>query len=198
MFKSFNNLTECLHLRGGKDVCYSLYCSASFHHMKPAAVIFILGFVIYRSERKLKNTAQSHRKWVSDQPLQLISTCVQTLSFVGSLCLSLSGSPRLSWVLNWQPFLHELIVHCLLQGFLWPQYYTKKRSPGEGQRAVGTQCLCLTGVLVLRAAWLFYMNLGAHNRNTASLMSCAHMNVVALPDRLTSVDFACYSALYFV
>ena len=38
----------------------------------PAAVIFILGFVIYRSERKLNTAAQSHRKWVSDHPLQLL------------------------------------------------------------------------------------------------------------------------------
>ena len=47
-----------------------------FDHLcsQPAAVILILGFVIYMSERKLNTTAQSHRKWVSNPPLQLILT----------------------------------------------------------------------------------------------------------------------------
>lgn len=40
-------------------------------------LFFILGFVIYRSRKKLNTTAQSHRNWVSDHPFQLILTRIQ-------------------------------------------------------------------------------------------------------------------------
>lgn len=112
------------------------------------------------------------------------------------LFLSLSCSPRLSWVLNWQPFLHELIVHCLLQGFLWPQCYTEKRSPGEGQRAVGTQCLCLTGVLVLRAAWCFTWIL-AHATET-QLHECLVLTWILLPSVTVSLVLILPVTLLFI
>ena len=51
-------------------VCFAAQ-TLTTHAQMPAAVIFILGFVIYRSGRKLKTTAQSHRKWVNNHPLQL-------------------------------------------------------------------------------------------------------------------------------
>lgn len=72
-------------LRRERAVCYSVFSSQGFHHTKPAAVIFILGFVIYRSGRKLKNTAQSHRKngsAITHSP-KMILTCSQTPSFAG-------------------------------------------------------------------------------------------------------------------
>lgn len=63
LFKNFNSMRKLCVLQSGLEHWL-------FPH-NPTAVIFILGFVIYRPERKLNNTAQSHGKWVSDHPLHL-------------------------------------------------------------------------------------------------------------------------------
>lgn len=82
--KGLENIIIChSRLFMWKHVCYITVCitaqamtTITHTYSEPAAVIFILGFVIYRSGRKLNITAQSHRKRVSNDPLQLILTLI--------------------------------------------------------------------------------------------------------------------------
>lgn len=166
-------------LRRERAVHYSVFSSQGFHHTKPAAVIFILGFVIYRSGRKLKNTAQSHRKWVSNHPLtqndfNLQSNPIICRDYRRSLSHAhppQQSSPSLSWSLNPQPFLH------------WASYCTHqftassrascdpavlpKRSPVGGQRAMGTPVSLFDLIIhVTCCPCISHESLPGHHRHT--------------------------------
>lgn len=90
------------------------------------------------------------------------------------------------------------VVHCLLWGFLWPCCYTKKVTWWRPKSHGNTVSLfdLIIGAFVLHAA-CHLTRIFAKTQQKHSVMNvlCTQMNISA---SLTSVDFACYSALYFV
>lgn len=56
----FKTICPLKHLHVNR-MKYSSVALQPFMHSKPAAVVFILGFVIYRSERKLDTTPESQK-----------------------------------------------------------------------------------------------------------------------------------------
>lgn len=139
----------------------------------------------------------------------MILTCSQTPSFagiIGALSSTLIPPSNLlpaclgAWTSTFSALgqLLYTLVHCLLQGFLWPCCFTKKvtcwrpESHGNTSLFIWPDNSCY---MLLRLTWVF-----ARTPQTYSFMNvfCAHIICFAHCESHTSVDFACYSALYFV